>query len=154
MCIWVIYLTLFISLPAKTKESHPDRYMKPTFKYKKDARGNLQSVEHLWYKALCSVPFDFIRCNNYMFFMPYKNSLLLFFLNAPFSTCTCAGLLSHSLFSQHHSSSAGLKVKDLLTWPPHITDCSVTRVWLCKDACHALAAHHWFSWRSVKTFTV
>lgn len=44
----------------------------------------------------------------------------------PFSTCTCDGLLSHSLSSRHHSSSAGVKVKDLLTWPPRIIDCGVT----------------------------
>lgn len=28
---------------------------------------------------------------------------------------------------RHHSSSVGVKVKDLLTWPPRIIDCGVTR---------------------------
>lgn len=154
MCIWVIYLTLFISLPAKTKESHPDRYMKPTFKYKR-MHGETCSQWNICGIRRCAM-FPLISSDETTtcFSCHIRTVCYYYFFHPPFSTCTCACLLSHSLFSQHHSSSAGLKVKDLLTWPPHITDCGVTRVWLCKDACHTLAAHHWFSWRSVKTFTV
>lgn len=50
-----------------------------------------------------------------------------FFFFVQFSTCTCDGLLSRSLSPRHHSSSAGVKVKDLLTWPPRIIDCGVAR---------------------------
>lgn len=61
-----------------------------------------------------------------------NNRINLFFCHAgwvfvPFSTCTCDRLLSRSLSPGHHPSSAGVKVKDLLTWPPRITDCGVKR---------------------------
>lgn len=36
--------------------------------------------------------------------------------------------------------------------PDHHVSLIVVR--LCANACHTLAAHRWFSWRSVKTFTV
>ena len=44
-----------------------------------------------------------------------------------FSTCTTAGLLSQSHSSRHHSSSTGVKVKGLFTWPPRIIDCGITQ---------------------------
>lgn len=48
----------------------------------------------------------------------------LFFV--PLLPCTCDGLLSWSLSSWYHTSSAAVKVKCLLTWPPCIIDCGVT----------------------------
>lgn len=48
--------------------------------------------------------------------------------------CTCDGLLSWSLSSWYHTSSAAVKVKCLLTWPPCIIDCGVT--WCARVRMH------------------
>lgn len=62
-----------------------------------------------------------------------KKNIFIFFCRArwvffvPFPTRAWDGLLSRSLSSRYHTSSAAVKVKCLLTWPPRIIDCGVTR---------------------------
>lgn len=96
---------------------------KSALNFNEEACGHLQLVVGLCLKQLWNISFYSIRQNNHI--NPCCRAVWVF--SGPFSTCTCAGLLSRSLSSRYHSSSAGVKVKDLLTWPPRINDCDVTR---------------------------
>lgn len=138
MAVWIdinrwqhySFIPLYLSI-------YPQRQRKVTlavkwnhFESQTDACGHLQLVVCLCFEQSLNVPFYLIKQNNHINLLCHAGWQDEFFYFVPFSTCTCDGLLSRSLSSQHHSSSAGVKVKDLLTWPPRIIDCGVAQ-WEC-----------------------